>query len=101
MTKTAASQVNEDMDRLAELVDRRGGRMLWVRHRDGRWYHAHVLVSLFDDTELQLNWGGPVRARGGSATVILNGLDTSERRRMLRRLCQRRAWHGYVRCDAG
>jgi len=92
-----ASMVNEDTDHLLALIDRRGGRVLWNRERDGRWYQAQILVDLFDATEIRLNWGGTRRSRGGCRSIIVDGIAESARRTLVRRLCQRRSWHGYVR----
>ncbi len=69
------SIVNEDTNHLLRLIDRRGGRVLWKRDLDGRWYQAVILVDLFDNTELRLNWGGPLRSRGGSTTLLVAELE--------------------------
>lgn len=93
----SASTVDEDTDYLLGLIARRSGRLLWKRDRDGRWYQALILVDLFDNTEIRLNWGGPLRSRSGSTTLAIEGIEDSTRRALLRSLCQRRLWHGYVR----
>jgi hypothetical protein len=92
-----SSTVHEDTEHLMALIDRRGGRVLWSREKDGRWYQAQVLVDLFDTTEIRLDWGGPRRSRGGYRSITIDGIAEPARRTLVRRLCQRRAWHGYVR----
>ncbi len=92
-----SSTVNEDTEYLLALIDRRGGRALWTREQDGRWYQAQVLVDLFDSTQIWLDWGGPRRSRSGHGRIAVDEIAESSRRSLIRRLCQRRAWHGYVR----
>lgn len=89
--------VNDDTERLLALIARRGGRLVWTRDRDGRWYQAQILVDLFDTTELRLWWGGPSRSRGGGMTYCLDGLDGDRINALAARLCKRRRQHGYTR----
>ncbi|WP_312283465.1 hypothetical protein [Candidatus Igneacidithiobacillus taiwanensis] len=73
-----------------------GGSLLWNRAEDGRWYQAQVVVDLFDSSLLELRWGGPLKNRNAGKTVFLDPLDAAARRTLVRRLCARRAQHGYT-----
>jgi len=73
-----------------------GGSLLWNRAEDGRWYQAQVVVDLFDSSLLELRWGGPLKNRNAGKTVLLDPLDADTRRTLVRRLCARRAQHGYT-----
>ncbi len=81
---------------LHACIEAGGGSLLWNRAEDGRWYQAQVVVDLLDASLLELRWGGPLKNRNAGKTVLLDPLDSDARRTLVRRLCARRAQHGYT-----
>ncbi len=81
---------------LHACIEAGGGSLLWNRAEDGRWYQAQIVVDLLDASLLLLRWGGPHKNRNAGKTVLLDPLDADARRTLVRRLCARRAQHGYT-----
>ncbi|MBN6740374.1 hypothetical protein JKG47_07485 [Acidithiobacillus sp. MC6.1] len=83
----------EDAARLAAVLAEGRGAMLWERSSDGRWYLAATIRSLFEETILELRWGG---AGKNPSRIVRQPLESADLKALANGICRRRRQHGYV-----
>lgn len=82
-----------DVLRLNALIAQGWGTLLWEREKDGRWYLASLIQSLFEENILELRWGGAQRPPSRIIRVPVAEQNPEE---LALGICRRRYQHGYV-----
>lgn len=88
-----ASPWQSDAVRLQALITQGWGTLLWEREADGRWYLVCVTRSLFEETLLELRWGGAQRPPSRIQRMLIT---EQNRHTVAHTLCRRRHQHGYI-----